>query len=214
MDLYGVIGTSSYANLLEDPRGAEKIAVNILPGIGEVKAGTLLYRLSSGYYTKATTDQLTTSYDVVVLGEDVDAGESPDVNVEDAMAYRAGRFIKGAVKLASGTITAAHYVALRNLGILVKVDSSASTFDNTVVMVTYNANDGSTTPATYEVQEIKGATHTALANTVTNFTAPTGKVFSKWNTKADGSGDNVNAAGTITVSADTVLYAVWANSGT
>ena len=58
--------------------------------------------------------------------------------------------------------------------------------------------------------EAAGATHTVLANSTTNFTAPSTKSFSKWNTKDDGSGTDYAAAATITMTADVTLYAVWA----
>ena len=70
------------------------------------------------------------------------------------------------------------------------------------------------TPAEADVvkTEIAGATHNVLNNSDASlsFTAPSGKSFSKWNTKADGSGTDKAAASTITMTADVVLYAVWA----
>ncbi len=209
MDIYGVIGNNNMDNLMEDPRGAEKIAINVLPGIGAVGKGTLMYRMSTGYYTVAPDANVTTGYDLVVLAEDIDAGTAPNAVAEDAAAYRAGRFVSGKVLLASGNaLTAANLLALRQEGIVIKPDDTVGTFDNETVTVTYVGNNSTT--ESYEVTEIKGATHTVLANTVTGFTAPTGKSFSKWNTKADGTGTDKAAAATLTASADTTLYAIWA----
>ena len=94
-----------------------------------------------------------------------------------------------------------------------KAKEGTGTIDNgTVFKVKYVANNGAEpAEADYVVFEVKGATHTVLANTVTGFTAPAGKTFSKWNTAADGTGTDKAAAATITVSADVTLYAVWAS---
>ena len=43
------------------------------------------------------------------------------------------------------------------------------------------------------------------------FTAPTGKVFSHWNTKSDDSGITYENRGNITATGDVILYAIWAD---
>lgn len=76
--------------------------------------------------------------------------------------------------------------------------------------VVYDANGGTgsvTDANTYAF----GATTTVKAST--GLTAPTGKTFSKWNTKADGSGTDYNPAASLAVNGTITLYAVWANSG-
>lgn len=216
-ELYEVIGEKTYTNLLADPKGAEVISIALLPGKGKIKAGTVMEQNSSTLlWEPAASGHISTSYMLCVIGEDVDTGAPSSTLAIDAKAYRAGVFIDGAVKYDnSGTLTAltaAHKLALRFQNIVFTAKESTSTIDNgTVYTVTYVANNGAD-PAEpdYLVYEVKGATHTVLANTVTGFTAPSTKSFSKWNTKADGTGTDKAAAATITMSADVTLYAVWA----
>lgn len=216
-DLYEVIGTKEYKNLLANPTGAEVIAVAMLPGKGVVKAGTVLEQNSSTLlWEPAASGHISTSYMLAVLGEDVDTGAPSSTLAIDAKAYRAGTFVDGAVKYDnSGTLTAltaAHKLALRFQNIVFTAKESTAEIDNgTVFTVTYVANNAADpAEADYLVYEVKGATHTVLANTVTGFTAPATKSFSKWNTKADGTGTDKAAAATLTVSADVTLYAIWA----
>lgn len=217
-DLYTNAGTFTYTNLLADPQGAEVIAIPLLPGKGSIKAGTVLEQNSStGLWEPAASGHISTSYQLAVLGEDVETGAPSSTIAIDAKAFRAGCFIDGAVKYDnSGTLTdltAAHKLALRFQNIVFKAKEGTGTIDNgTVYTVTYVANNGAE-PAEpdYVVYEVKGATHTVLGNTVTGFTAPATKSFSKWNTAADGSGTDKAAAATLTVNANTVLYAVWAS---
>ena len=53
---------------------------------------------------------------------------------------------------------------------------------------------------------VQGSTVTAKPCT---FTAPSGKRFAHWNTKADDSGSTYAENGTFTISANTTLYAIW-----
>ena len=216
-DLYEVIGTKNYTNLLADPLGADAFAVALLPGKGVIKAGTVLEQNSSTLlWEPAASGHISTSYMLAVIAEDVDTGSPSSTLAIDAKAYRAGTFVDGAVKYDnSGTLTAltaSHKLALRMQGIVFTAKESTSTIDNgTVYTVTYVANNGAEpAEADYIVYEVKNATHTVLANTVTGFTAPATKSFSKWNTKADGSGTDKAAAATISMTADVTLYAVWA----
>jgi len=211
--LYNVIGTSTYANLLADPQGADVIGIPCEPGNGAIPAGTVMYRKDSGLYAPAANGQISTSYMLVVLKEDVDTGDAVAAGAvaEDAAAYRAGCFVDGAVVLKSnGTLSAANKVVLRLMGIVFDKKESTGTFDNGTVTITYIANN-STTEANKAYGAVKGSTYSILANTVTGFTAPAGKTFSKWNTAADGSGTDYAAAGSYTANADLTLYAVWAS---
>lgn len=216
-ELYSTIGTRTYDNLLADPQGADKIAIPCRPGNGEIKRGTVMYRESNGLWSPAASGQISTSYMLAVLDEDVDTGTSVGAGAvaEDAAAFRAGRFIDGKVKLASnGDVTAAHKIVLRMQGIVFDPMESADTFHNGSVTITYVANNGAS-PAEADVvkAEMYGDTHTVLGNSGsggTGFTAPATKSFSKWNTKADGSGTDYAAAASYTANADLKLYAVWA----
>lgn len=69
--------------------------------------------------------------------------------------------------------------------------------------VSYNANGGSSAPASQtknfnEALTLSSSTPTRVGHT-----------FSRWNTKADGTGANYNPGGAYTANADVTLYAVW-----
>jgi Listeria-Bacteroides repeat domain (List_Bact_rpt). len=219
-EMYSVIGTKLYDNLLADPQGADVIAIPCEPGKGELKAGTLMYRGATGLYAPASSSEISTSYYLAVLKEDIDTGNSVDIDTvaENAAAYRAGCFVDGKVTYdSSGTataVTAAQKVVLRLMGIVFDViDGADNTFNNGTVTITYKANN-SVTPAEDDVKiaALTGSTYTILNNSDSKlgFTAPATKSFSKWNTKADGSGTDYAAAATYTADEDLTLYAVWA----
>lgn len=213
-ELYSVIGISENDQLLADPQGADVISVPVEPGNGDIKRGTILYRKASGLWAPAASAAVATTNMLVVLKEDVASGASVVEGsvAEDAAVYRAGRFISGKVTLANdGTVTDAHKVVLRKQGIVFDQMDGTSTFDNGSYTITYVANNAAD-PAedNVVVAELAGATHTVLSNSETNFTAPATKSFSKWNTKADGTGTDASAASTLTIDGDVTLYAVWA----
>ena len=136
-DLYSVVGSSSYTNLLADPQGADVIAISCEPGNGDVPAGTVMYKKASGFYAPAASANVVATNQLVVLKEAVATGSAPasgvTVTAEDAAAYRAGCFIDGAVKLAAAAaVTEAHKVILRAQGIVFDKKESTGTFDNTV----------------------------------------------------------------------------------
>lgn len=216
-DLYGVIGQKDYSNLLYDPAGADVISIPMLPGKGKVPAGMIVVRDgSTGLWEPAGTSDIATNKMLAIMKEEADTGAPSSSLAIDGAAYRAGCFVDGVATYDdSGTpteITAAHKVVLRLQNIVFKAKDEVGTIDNgTVYSVTYVANNGADpAEADYVVYEVKGATHTVLANTVTGFTAPSGESFSKWNTKADGTGTDKAAAATISISENVTLYAVWA----
>ena len=215
--LYDTIGTSTPDQLLAKVE-ADPIAVNLLPGQEELKRGTVLYKDANGFYVKAASANISTSYDLVVLNEDVDTGNDGTAVAEVAAAYREGTFIDGKVKYNnSGTmapVTAAHKVVLRLFGIKFNQSvESAGTFQNGPALITYKANNGaSPAEADVVIETARDGSYTVLNNTDSKlgFTAPATKAFSKWNTEADGSGTDYAAAASYTANADLTLYAVWA----
>ena len=80
--------------------------------------------------------------------------------------------------------------------------------------VLYDANTGTGTVSDNDSPYAVGATVTVLDSA---FTPPEGKVFSKWNTAADGSGTDHDPEDEITVTAamrgtTLTLYAIWADA--
>ena len=55
--LYGTIGRSTPDQLLAKVE-ADPIAINLMPGAGEVKRGTLLYKNANGFYQAAASAQV------------------------------------------------------------------------------------------------------------------------------------------------------------
>ena len=72
--------------------------------------------------------------------------------------------------------------------------------------VTYDNNGGSGSMTDASSPYDNGATVTVQTNT---FTAPDGKKFALWNTKADNSGDAYDESETFPIYEDTTLYAIW-----
>ena len=74
--------------------------------------------------------------------------------------------------------------------------------------ITYDKNDegASGTMTDASSPYVKNSTVTVMAN---SFTAPTGKVFVEWNTKADGSGTSYDAGDTFSATEDVILFAQW-----
>lgn len=99
---------------------------------------------------------------------------------------------------------------------LVNGGTSGTATASTIVItygysVTYDANGGTGTMTDASSPYASGATVTVKSN---SFTAPAGKVFNGWNTKANGSGTPYAAGATFSISAPTKLYAQWASAGT
>lgn len=130
-ELYAKIGEVGYKNLLADPQGADAISVPMEPKKGTIEAGTVIYRGAAGLWTAAASAQITAANQLAVLKETIDT-TTGDV-AEDAIAYRAGCFISGAVTLAAGaTVTEAHKAVLRGQGIVFDQKVSIGTFKNDV----------------------------------------------------------------------------------
>ena len=125
---------------------------------------------------------------------------------EDARAYRGGRLIYGKVTLANdAALSAANIAVLRGQGIVLDQMDTAAAFANGKATITYKANGG--TGDDVVAYADYGSTYAIAAN---SFTAPSGKTFSKWNTKADGTGTEYAANANYTANADLTLFAIWA----
>lgn len=207
--LYSVLGTSNPSYLLADPQGADVIAISCEPNNGALSRGQIMYQKVSGMWAPAATGNILITNMLAVLDEAVDT-DADALVAEDAKAFRAGRLIGSKLIVASsGTLTAAHKVVLRAQGITLDVmDDADMDFSNVFVVVTYKANGG--TGADLPVNVQKGTAYAIAANA---FTPPSGKVFSKWNTLAAGTGTDFAPAASYTANANLTLYAVWVDEG-
>lgn len=136
MSLYETIGTNNPSYLLADPQGVDVIAIPCEPGNGIVKRGTIMYRKETGLWSPAAAENAIAANQLAVLDETVNTAgvaTSTATIAEDARAYRAGRFIRGKVTLASdAAVTASVEVVLRTQGILFDQMVGNGTFKNTV----------------------------------------------------------------------------------
>lgn len=77
--------------------------------------------------------------------------------------------------------------------------------------ITYNGNTNTsgTAPSYGSLRYTSGSNVTVLENSSSSMLEKTGFIFSGWNTSANGSGTFYLPGSTLTINADTVLYAVW-----
>ena len=136
MNLYDTIGERQYDNLLADERNAETIAINMEPGNGIVKRGTVVYRKATGFWAPAAAANAVITNQLAVMDETVNtagiAGEGT-TTAEVARAFRSGTFITGKVTLAAdAAVTVAVAAVLRTQGIVFDQMVGGETFDNKV----------------------------------------------------------------------------------
>lgn len=127
----------------------------------------------------------------------------------DPVTVSSGGFIKAAGVASYAWIFDGEYEDSTGIDLYIveKVPTSTAPATKTV---TYNANTGTGTLADAKSPYYVGKTVVVLGN---GFTAPVGKIFSKWNTEANGSGTDYDPADEITVaSANIVLYAQWVDN--
>lgn len=130
MALYGKIGEFKPKFLLADPNTADVIGIPCEPGEGTIAAGTVMYRKENGMYAPADAAACVDTNYLAVLGEDVDIDANAEI-CENALAYRAGSFVKGVVTLKdSAKVEAAQAVVLRKQGIVLDPMESKETFNN------------------------------------------------------------------------------------
>ena len=136
MSLYETIGNRSYENLLADGRNAETIAINMEPGNGTVKRGTVVYRKETGFWAPAAAGNAVITNQLAVLDEEVDTTGTPgdgSTTAAVARAFRSGNFITGKVTLASdAAVTDAAAATMRTQGIVFDQMAGGATFDNKV----------------------------------------------------------------------------------
>ncbi|MBR4732757.1 MAG: choice-of-anchor J domain-containing protein, partial [Lachnospiraceae bacterium] len=100
------------------------------------------------------------------------------------------------------------YVGFRHYNVtdmfVLNLDDVAVLRNDNVSTLTFDANGGSGERT--QLSFVNGQT-TSMVSCM--FTAPEGKVFSGWNTKADGSGESYQAGDSYVVSGNATLYAQW-----
>ncbi len=135
-NLYGTIATSTPQSLLADPVGAVRKAVAVTLGSGKLTRGIVMVRNADGLYEPATAATLIAGSIAAVLADDVETGLVTEGTAPAATAWFRGRFIRGAVKLASGALPAAKHGVLNGMGIMleefVPAAGAESTFNNVI----------------------------------------------------------------------------------
>jgi hypothetical protein len=90
------------------------------------------------------------------------------------------------------------------LTIIPRSSISWDPYGSTNITISFDANGGTGTMAA--VTQTFGTT---LSSPACTFTPPTDKIFSRWDTKPDGTGVGYDTGDTITLIANTTLYAIW-----
>lgn len=209
MAFYKEIAESNPEYLIAYPLGAERIGISVAPGQGIIKRGTVVYQQANGLFAPAGSAQIVGTNYIAVLDETVDTNENASVAAA-VRAYIKGRLFAKYIILANNdTLTAANELVLRQQGITLDEIVGDRVFENGYPTITYKANNG-TTEADYVDHKTLGSAYTILGNTVTGFTPPSTKSFSKWNTAADGSGTEYAAAASYATDSALTLYAIYA----
>ena len=177
--------TLSYPKLTDESRALAKFSVN----------GDLIYcvKHDGKYYIIGSEDYRSESTPTGDSGDAPGSAKGMPFEISCPDVTPLPRY-EGTLVLSDGTL-----------------DCSDGSFESNEasLTVTYNGNGntGGAVPTDSSSPYSSGDTVTVLGNT--GSLVKTGKTFSGWNTKADGSGTNYTAAQTFTISASITLYAKW-----
>ena len=126
-NLFGTIGTHEPSYLLASNFDTDAIAISVEPGNGTIPAGAVMYRKSGVLYAPASSANIASNNNLVVLRDDVDTTTNAAVAVA-AAAYRKAKFLAGRVLYNDSgeykAITSAHAIVLREQNL------ELSPFDN------------------------------------------------------------------------------------
>lgn len=120
-NFFNTEGSKTFNTLLADPIGAEKGAIALAPGNGDLAEGTLVVKnATSGLYEPATALNLVAGSQAAILDAPASTGAEAEGIAVNAPVWVKGIFLKGKVKLVSGSLTAAMVGVLNGQGIRLK----------------------------------------------------------------------------------------------
>ena len=120
-NLFSTVGSKTFDALLADPLGAEKGSIALAPGKGALTVGTVVVKnTTSGLYEPATAVNLVAGSMAAILDAPASTGAVAEGVAINAPVWVKGTFLKGKVKLASGSLTAAMIGVLNSQGIRLK----------------------------------------------------------------------------------------------
>lgn len=198
------INPAQEASMLLNPYFKDRSKFNAPVGIDGVIgmiAGCYVKKSKKVRYVEPTTEHGGYWLNPIVIIDDEqveDEDPTPALTIFVKKEFRL-EVSRDTLSQVSSLIGSKHYLAaLTNASKVVVVKSVVA--DPTSYTLSYNGNGGE---GSVESQE--GVTLTVAQNGFTK----TDYAFSAWNTKADGSGTSYAPGASITLSADTTLYAIW-----
>lgn len=215
----------------------ENTTVNIIDGIDEkVKEVSFKADSFSVYIvTMASTYSLTFSAGDYTLKDSLGSDftdentATDDIDVSSEGAFfrfklepAAGKSIVGvSTSKASDGVSSAILYGPDSNGIYTISNINSSTGNQVITVttaqnctLTYNVNGGVSASQTYAKNGTIGESVVVAYPADIAFSSQANYHFKGWNTSADGSGTEYKAGSTLTLSADTVLYAIWTNTAT
>lgn len=160
-----------------------------------------------GYSGQANT--LSGTFTATFNGTSVAVNDSSSRSGEERYAYSSDiTFATGDVTCSTGStgISGTYYSGGAKHPAKLTFNESVACGVTPFATITFNANGGTGGPSTQNV--CKGAACALTSSTPTR----SGYTFSKWNTKADGTGTSYASGANITASANTTLYAIWSTN--
>ena len=163
----------------------------------EKNGNNYYFKTGTKYVTKQTTNKFT-------ITATSQSGNECTVNSNGVLCINSRYLCKNSNYYRMYTSVQSSYKGV----FVYKVTSGGTTYT-----VSYNKNNAGASGTMTDTNSpySSGATVTVLAN---SFTAPSGKVFSHWDTKADDSGTDYAPGATFSISGNTTLYAQWATAYT
>jgi hypothetical protein len=171
---------------------------------GEVTTNLTLYAIWHDTYT-ITYNANTGTGSVYDINNPYPAGATAAILGGSSLTPPTGKYFSdwdGAAN-GSGTNYAADSVVVVNANLMLYAQWAD------MLTVTYDANTGTGTTTDPNSPYVLNATVTVVASA---FTPPENKIFSAWNTLANGTGTSYAPSDTFSITANTTIYAIWTDA--